>query len=76
MVSSSASPDSLRKKLEEIFKLMLVVWAKEGLALKAISGKKTGKSIHNKKCSLTKTKCIRNLTDLTLFISILIIIFN
>lgn len=49
MVSSSASPDSLRKKLEEIFKLMLCVWAKEGLALKAISGKKTGKSINEKK---------------------------
>lgn len=58
MVSSSASPDSLRKKLEEIFKLMLVVWAKEGLALKAISGKKTGKSIYEIKLTLTKTHSV------------------
>lgn len=61
MVSSSASPDSLRKKLEEIFKLMLVVWAKEGLALKAISGKKTGKIIYELRLSLTNTKCFRKL---------------
>lgn len=40
--SSSASPDSLRNKLEEIFKLMLVVWAKQGIALKTISGQKSG----------------------------------
>lgn len=43
MISSSASPDSLRNKLEEIFKLMLVVWAKEGIALKTISGQKSGR---------------------------------
>ncbi|KAJ6649060.1 Sesquipedalian-1, partial [Pseudolycoriella hygida] len=42
MISSSASPDSLRNKLEEIFKLMLVVWAKEGIALKTVSGQKNG----------------------------------
>lgn len=42
MISSSASPDSLRNKLEEIFKLMLVVWAKESIALKTISGQKSG----------------------------------
>lgn len=42
MISSSASPDSLRNKLEEIFKLMLVIWAKEGIALKTISGQKSG----------------------------------
>lgn len=43
MISSTGASDSLRSKLEEIFKLMLVVWAKEGLALKATSGKSNGK---------------------------------
>lgn len=43
VLSQSASPDSLRKKLEEVFKLMLVVWAKQGIALNAITGLKNGK---------------------------------
>lgn len=44
MISSPATPDSLRKKLEEVFKLMLVVWAKEGIALRTLSGEKSGNS--------------------------------
>lgn len=40
---TTASPDSLRKKLEEIFKLMLMVWAKQGIALSSLTGLKNGK---------------------------------
>lgn len=40
--TQSASPDSLRNKLEEIFKMMLMVWAKQGIALSTLTGLKNG----------------------------------
>lgn len=40
--SSSSKNDSLRLQLEGIVKQMLLVWAKEGIALKVVSGEKNG----------------------------------
>lgn len=42
LMSSNSSSDSLRRKLEDIFKLMLLVWAREGQAIKTVSGKQNG----------------------------------
>lgn len=40
--STPSKNDSLRQQLEEIVKQMLLVWAKEGIALKMVSGEKNG----------------------------------
>lgn len=42
LMSSNSSSDSLRRKLEDIFKLMLLVWAREGQAIKIVSGAQNG----------------------------------
>lgn len=42
LLSSTSSPDTVRGKLEEIMKIMLAVWAKQGIALKVLSGKSSG----------------------------------
>ncbi|XP_055386704.1 uncharacterized protein LOC129615483 isoform X2 [Condylostylus longicornis] len=39
LLTYPAPPDSLRRKLEDIFRLMLIVWAREGQALKSVTGK-------------------------------------
>ncbi|XP_055714120.1 uncharacterized protein LOC129808306 isoform X2 [Phlebotomus papatasi] len=38
MIASSSSPDSIRGRLEEIFKLMLMIWARQNVANKVVSG--------------------------------------
>lgn len=40
--SNPSKNDSLREQLEEVVKQMLLVWAKEGIALKMVSGEKNG----------------------------------
>lgn len=40
---SNNATESLRSRLEDILKQMLVVWAQEGVALKSVTGKKSGK---------------------------------
>lgn len=41
--STSGEHESLRQKLEDLLKLMLVVWCKENQAIKLISAKPNGK---------------------------------
>lgn len=43
--STPLKNDSLRHQLEEIVKQMLLVWAKEGIALSVVSGEKNGMQI-------------------------------
>lgn len=42
LLSTSGSPESLRRKLEDLLRLMLVVWVKEGQALNIVTGEKCG----------------------------------
>ena len=42
LLAQSSAPDSVRYKLEEILRLMLMVWAREGQALKTLNGKDNG----------------------------------
>lgn len=41
---STNANESLRSRLEDILKQMLVVWAQEGVALKSVTGRKSGKN--------------------------------
>lgn len=62
MVSTeTGSPDSVRKKLEEIFKLMLMVWAKEGIALSALTGQQNGNAWLNDDTVLFYWKQIKSI---------------
>lgn len=55
MNSSPSKNDSLRHQLEEIVNQMLLVWAKEGIALNVVSGEKNGMRIVFERFAMGKT---------------------
>lgn len=48
LIASNSSPDSVRRKLEEVLKLMLLVWARESFVISTLSNGAHGNVSGNK----------------------------